>query len=755
MRKFYCIALTLLLVIGYQTKAQTGFNFSCARDTVINNCSVACITLLSKIPDIHASTSSYVINQMSGAGVTGSGSCFAPYVDPGVPGTPGNITTDDVYSSVIPLPFTFPFFGNNYSSLVLSTNGYVSFDLTRAGQFSHYSTAAGNLPNTGYDRAIIMGPYHDLDPNYTTSPAPGNKIKYDILGTAPNRRWVFSFYKVPLFSTACQNLIQNTHQIVLYEGTGIVEVFVQDKQICIGWNSGKSMIGMQNYNRNAAIMAPGRRVSDPPWGSVGMNESWRFVPAGGPTLYRKVELFDLAGNLVSTGDTTSIGNNTFSVAFPNVCPTTTTTYIVKSTYQDINNPTGFITGTDTVRVVRANVINSPAVVTDVTCNGSADGSINVTPTGSAGPFEFSLNAGTTYQPTGLFSGLAGGTYTVRIRDISSGCIRDTVIVVAEPLVLDVTATTVNATCSATPNGTITVNATGGTTNYTYSLGGATYQASNIFTVTDGSYNVTVKDAHGCLKTIPVTVDLTNDLTLQTRVDTTVCRGAVVALTTTSNAASYNWTPAATLNDATIASPLASPIADTRYTVTAVLGQCSKTASVNVTVKQDVSVNAGPDQSIIFGDFANIFATATGATSYLWTPATGLSSATTLATIAKPTTTTLYTITVKNDVGCNATDDVLVNVIAYCPHVRNAFTPNGDGINDLWLVYDQYDCLKNVTVHVFNRYGNTIFESKDYRNGWDGRYKGKSVPDGTYYAVVDFLLVNGKTTTIKTDLTILR
>lgn len=752
MRKFYFIALTFLLVLGYQTKAQNSFSFACARDTLITDCSAACITVKARIPDVRSSTNSYVINSISGA----PGGCYVPYVDPGLPGTPTNLTIDDTYSGVISIPFTFPFYGIPYNSLVASTNGYVSFDITRAGLFSHYSTAAGDLPNTGYDRALIMGPYHDLDPAYTTSPT--MRIKYETLGTAPHRKWILSFYKVPLFLTpTCSVLIENTHQIVIYEGLGIAEVFVTSKQICTGWNNGKSMIGMQDYNRTSAIMAPGRKVSDPAWGSIGMNESWRFTPASGPTLYRKVELFDITGTtLISTGDTTSIGNNTFQVTFPNVCPTTTTSYIVKSTYQDINNASGFVIGTDTIRVVRPNAINTPAIVTNAKCNAATDASFTINPTGSVGPFQYSLNGGVTYQASNVFSGLAAGVYNVRVQDIGTSCIRDTMITITEPLVLDATAPTTNSTCSATPNGIITVNASGGTTNYSYSLDGTTFQSSNIFTVAEGNYTVTIKDANGCTKTVPVTVTLTDNLTVQTRSDTTICRGASIQLTTTSNAATYSWTPASSLNDATLASPMASPTSDTHYTVTAVLGQCTKTDDVDVIVKQDVSVDAGPTEvSILSGDFVQIFATATGASSYLWTPATGLSSATILSPIAQPAITTLYTLTATNSVGCYATDDILIKVIPYCIKVKNAFTPNGDGINDLWLVYDNYECLKNIKVHVFNRYGNSVFESNDYHNDWDGRYKGKSLPDATYYAVIDFLLVNGKTTRVKTDLTILR
>jgi gliding motility-associated-like protein len=99
--------------------------------------------------------------------------------------------------------------------------------------------------------------------------------------------------------------------------------------------------------------------------------------------------------------------------------------------------------------------------------------------------------------------------------------------------------------------------------------------------------------------------------------------------------------------------------------------------------------------------------------------------------------------------------VFVEVKAVCIKVSNAFTPNGDGINEYWTVYDNYGCFKNVTVNVFNRYGSKVYESKDYKNDWDGRYKGKSLPIGTYYGVVDFTLPSGQKRTIKTDLTILR
>ncbi|MEO7266131.1 MAG: gliding motility-associated C-terminal domain-containing protein [Ferruginibacter sp.] len=758
MQKIYTSIFVLLFSFTC-AKAQTNFSFACARDTVLTNCSISCITLKSKIPDIRSSSATYVVNPLSAAG-----GCFANYVNPGLPGTPTNLTVDDRYSAVITLPFTFPFFGTNYTSLVASTNGYVSFDASLAAAFSHYgilSTGTGlsatsgtpqDLPNIRYDRALIMGPYHDINPATTTSPT--RQIKYDVQGTAPHRKWILSFYKVPLFD--CTTLIENTHQIVLYEGLGIVEVFINSKESCTTWNQGRAMVGMQDFNRTSGIMAPGRAASNAPWGSINMNESWRFVPSSGPTLYRKVELFDLSGNLVATGDTTSIGNSTFEVNFLNICPSSTTTYVIKSTYQQFNNPGQFSIGTDTIRVVRSTSISNSTSITNVACNAGNTGSIVLVASGgSGGPYQYSINGGGTYQPTGTFNNLIAGAYNVRIRD-AGACLKDTVINITQPPAITASTTSINATCSATPNGTITVTASGGTAPLSYSINGTTFQASNVFTVFDGTYTITVKDNNGCTSVIsPVNVGLTNNLTLQTRSDTTICLGASISLTTTSNAATYLWTPAAGLNSTTIASPVASPLVPTNYTVTATLGQCSRQASVRINVVQQVSVYAGPPVSIVSGDQVQLNAIAVNATSYLWTPSAGLSSVTIPNPIAKPAATTLYTITVKNAVGCTATSDVLVTVVPYCIKVKNAFTPNGDGINDLWQVYDQFDCLKNVSLMVFNRYGSKVYESKDYRNGWDGRYNGKSVPDGTYYAVVNFTLINGKVITIKSDLTVLR
>lgn len=185
--------------------------------------------------------------------------------------------------------------------------------------------------------------------------------------------------------------------------------------------------------------------------------------------------------------------------------------------------------------------------------------------------------------------------------------------------------------------------------------------------------------------------------------------------------------------------------------------CTATNLATVTIVPELTVYAGPDVTIVTGDRTQLQGSVTSgqASGILWTPPTALTATNILNPIANPTATTTYRLTVTNSLGCEAQDDVTVTVIPYCIKVFNAFTPNGDGINDVWKVNDSYDCLTNVTVHVFNRYGNKVYESKDYRNNWQGTYNNKPVPDGTYYAVVDFTLITGRKVSIKTDLTILR
>ncbi|RYE15290.1 MAG: gliding motility-associated C-terminal domain-containing protein, partial [Sphingobacteriales bacterium] len=342
---------------------------------------------------------------------------------------------------------------------------------------------------------------------------------------------------------------------------------------------------------------------------------------------------------------------------------------------------------------------------------------------------------------------------------AGGCV-DTVQITVNFNTVTATAATSNATC--TQDGTITVTpGTGGTAPFEYSISTnpGVFQTATVFNAPQGNYTITARDISGCTGTTSATVGFTDDLTLAPIDDETICGSNTVTLTAVSNATTLTWSPATGLSTTTGSTTVASPATATMYTVTAVLGSCTKTEDVTVNLEAGITVNAGSDFSLASGSNATMAATASGnIDTYLWSPSTGLSATNVLNPIVTATGTggvQTYTLTVTSDEGCVASDQVDVTVIASCLRVRNAFTPNGDGNNDVWRIYDDNSCLKSATVQVFNRYGNKVFESKDYRNTWDGTYKGKPVPDATYYAVIEFFMANGTRQFVRTDLTIVR
>ncbi|QEC79588.1 PKD domain-containing protein [Mucilaginibacter ginsenosidivorax] len=160
-----------------------------------------------------------------------------------------------------------------------------------------------------------------------------------------------------------------------------------------------------------------------------------------------------------------------------------------------------------------------------------------------------------------------------------------------------------------------------------------------------------------------------------------------------------------------------------------------------TVKQQIMVYPSPTVSsagpltVLEGATITLNTSATGHNlSYKWYPAVGLDHDDVLNPVASPTENTSYRLTVTSAEGCSSSADVMVKVLKYLV-IPNAFTPNGDGRNDVWDVkyLDEYP---NNTVEVYNRYGEKVFSSIGYPVPWDGRYKGNYLSPGTYYYIIN-------------------
>ena len=533
MRKILLFTLGIFI---FSVGNSQGLFYSCPR-TITLGCGLACTSITATFPDIRSQTTSYSYARVSPSG------CL-PYIDPSTPGPSANLSIDDRYSSVITMPFDFSFFGINYNQLVASTNGYVSFDVSLSGTFSHWQNY-GNLPDADYDGAVIMGPYHDLYPQPpASSTSPNQQVKYEVFGSAPNRKWILSFYKLPLFD--CEDLIENTHQIVLHETSGIVEVYIQDMEICNTWPttlSGRSLLGMQNMDKDKGVTVAGHTMSDPPWGSIGMDEFWRFIPKDGPTLYRKVELVNASGTVIAVGDTTRVDANTFSTTFNNICPPAnqTTDYFVKTTYANPTNPGLTYYSLDQVTIIRRNLLPLAATSTPTNC-GLTTGTVTATASGATPPYQYSIDFGP-LQGSGLFSNIGTGNHTIVGID-AMGC-SDTITVFVDVIAnLPGTATTTATGCPGVSNGSFTVTPTGGTAPYTYSMDGGPSQSSNVFsTVSSGAHTVIFTDANGCTGSVTKTVSAGASITSTVVTAATSCNGASdgkITITATSGTGPYTF-----------------------------------------------------------------------------------------------------------------------------------------------------------------------------------------------------------------------
>lgn len=188
-----------------------------------------------------------------------------------------------------------------------------------------------------------------------------------------------------------------------------------------------------------------------------------------------------------------------------------------TTFQSGNSFTGLATGTYNVYVKDALACysNSPVSITAkprptvtafavaATCNNN-DGIIIATGASGSAPYTYSID-GTVFQSSTTFTGLAVGFYTVTIKD-ASNCTNTTGLAVANSGAPTITSTVVVTAKCGNPNGSITVNATGGGGSYQYAINNLPYQGTNIFTgLLPGTYIVFVKDINGCIVSKPVLV----------------------------------------------------------------------------------------------------------------------------------------------------------------------------------------------------------------------------------------------------------
>lgn len=259
----------------------------------------------------------------------------------------------------------------------------------------------------------------------------------------------------------------------------------------------------------------------------------------------------------------------------------------------------------------------------------------------------------------------------------------------------------------------------------------TCENPHVWPSTTTTYYATVSGPGGCEAIDSVVVTVYPPIDLKARPDTTICPGTVQL--SAQGAVSYHWEPAALLNDPDIANPKATV---TETTVFYVYGTdtygCIHLDSLVITVDGELTgITAGPDTVVCPG--RDVTLSASGAASYEWVPAQGLSCADCpTPQVINPLSDVTYVAYGYNNIGCLVgIDTVTLTVNQLCSYVLlpTAFSPNNDNRND-WF-RPQFKGVVEYDLRVYNRWGQMVFRSPRPESGWDGTFNGKEQPIGAY------------------------
>jgi len=482
--KFY----TLTFLLGFLGKGLFGqapsISITPGNDTTL--CPGQILPLTASVTGTGPGTSNYNVQNIA----------FAPESNLG---TQVNLT-DDSNTNALPIGFTFCFFDNQYTQFYISSNGWVGFSAGQPTTFTSQSipSAAAAVPKN-----CIMGPWQDWHPGI------GGTIRYQTIGTAPNRKLVVSYINVPMFSCTTNF---GTFQIVLHEGSNVIENHIANKPNCTTWAGGTSVQGLHNATGTVAVVVPGRNST--PW--VANNNSVRYVPFGTslPTISWTINGIN-AGNGPNINAFVTTGN-------PN------RQYIARAQFGCSD-----LIIYDTINVTLGNA-NANFSVTSPICLGDQNAIITYTGNASPNPtFTWNFDGGTVISGTGPgpyeIEWNTAGTKNVTLTVTTTGCLPGSNTQQVQVLPLPTSPFILpSQTCVSEPTTvTYTGNATGANFNWNFD-GGTIISGSGA-----GPYQIQWGTAGN--KSVSLTVTVGNCVSTITTNNITVNPSPTAAFTVSGNA----------------------------------------------------------------------------------------------------------------------------------------------------------------------------------------------------------------------------
>ena len=379
--------------------------------------------------------------------------------------TQSSMQVDDQHDVAVPIGFTFNFYGLPYTQCVVSGNGYITFDTSLASSYSPYSINVP-IPNPGtVPENAILAPWHDINTGVS-----GN-IYYGTTGIAPNRMFTVTWCQIAMFS--CTDSIA-TSQVVMYEGSDKIDMYIESKPLCATWNGGNAVQGLVNLGSTLADI-----VTDPAlavdrnfpnqWDAY--DEGWEFIPNGllNYTINQIPYIPIVAGqNIWSNANGDTLG---YGPTLP-VNISSTTTY-----YADVVGSCSSGILSDQVTVSVSGCFSIVLSSSDASCQGN-DGQVSVDPgLNTPSPYDMLLldmngvilQSNLNVSSSQTFSNLFPGTYVARVTDAGGSSSQDTIVVIQANNPLNVSSFGSNVNCYDGSDGQISILADSGALPYSFYL----------------------------------------------------------------------------------------------------------------------------------------------------------------------------------------------------------------------------------------------------------------------------------------------
>ena len=627
--------------------------------TILWDCDIPIVLLKAGVIATGQYTSDYSVKQIP----------FESHIFEFTEGTNIGASSDDHWQSGVQLPFVFTFFGKPYTTVYPGTNGLISMNPQSGFCEYSYPQPPASPPYSAIPfkyKNCIYGVYEDIDCGYFNTYCYNTMgaVRTGVLGSAPCRAFVFNYLNVGLFGHHSSPSNYNTYQMVIYEGTNIIDVYVKHRDCCASTNNSnhEGIIGLQNNTSSQILLAPGRGMTS--W--TADEEGWRFTP---------VTPLDEQGELRwFVNDTNSAvysRDQMITISKPN---DPVTKYISVYTFTNASGQHFTLMDTTTILVKVPEVHLSSSTGNNFICPG---------------------------DPAALSASFTG------YPDI-------------EP------------------------------ESYLWSTGETT-QTVTVNPLENTTYSLTVTFNNGCDNYDTVRVKVTELELPEISGTEAVCQGYSATLTATHpTSTQFHWSNGQNGSTITV-----TPQVTTLYTVSATMeGNCTviDTFTVHVMPLPTPSFMANPTEIYVENNIGTVTCTNLSPAGYhlVWNFGDVFSNVNVVENVEEVThdyTHSGYytiTLTATDSLGCVDSAKTRVSVeVPYFFYIPNAFTPDGDGVNETFSPKGEGVDPEQYSMQIFDRSGVLIYSTRNPYDYWDGRNKyGQMCPEGVYIFIIRLVNLNG-------------